>query len=105
MHSKFKLGKSQSLVDFLGIEFVDQGNSVCLHQKNKIIEICKENGINSTNNVIKLPMSAGVLLDNSDGKAYANPSLYRSVVSKLLYLSRACRLDIYFSVIQLSRRT
>jgi hypothetical protein len=81
---------------FLGIEVVHTSDGLFLSQRKYILDLLKKSNMLNAKTVTS-PMSSSVTLSRFDGEAFEDPSLYRSIVGSLQYLSLT-RPDVSFAV-------
>lgn len=101
MDATFKIKDLGSLSYFLGIEAQrsERGLNIC--QRKYALEILAETGFLECKPA-PTPMAQGLKLSHGDGTPVDDPSSYRRLVGRLLYLT-ATRPDIVYSVQQLSQ--
>jgi len=71
---------------FLGVEVLQDPRGLFLSQKQYILELLKKSNMVSAKTVTS-PMSSSKTLSRFDGEAFQDPTLYRSIVGSLQYLS------------------
>lgn len=81
---------------FLGIEVSRQHEGIFLSQKKFIMDMLGEIGLTGANSVDTL-LGTGVKLDPNEGEDLDNPSQFRRLVRKLIYLI-VTRPDLPFAV-------
>jgi len=81
---------------FLGIEAIHDVNGLFLSQKQYILDLLKRSNMVNAKSVTS-PMSSSTTLTRFDSEAFGDPSLYRSIVGSLQYLSLT-RPDVSFAV-------
>ncbi|XP_035539541.1 uncharacterized mitochondrial protein AtMg00810-like [Juglans regia] len=94
--SVFPLKDLGRLSYFLGIEITYLANGIHLSQRKYICDMLSKANMLSANGVTS-PMSASTRLSIHDSPTFPDPTLYRSIVGSLQYLSLT-RPDIAFSV-------
>ena len=96
MQAKFKMSMIGELTHFLGLQIHQQDSDIFLSQSKYAKNLVKKFGLESDSSV-RTPISLNVkLIVDLLGKS-VDPSLYRSMIGSLLYLT-ASRLDISYSV-------
>jgi hypothetical protein len=81
---------------FLGIEVLHTSDGLFLSQRKYILDLLKKSNMLNAKTVTSL-MSSSVTLSRFDGEAFEDPSLCRSIVGSLQYLSLT-RPDVSFAV-------
>jgi hypothetical protein len=81
---------------FLGVEVLHDPYGIFLSQRKYILDLLKKSNMLSAKPVTS-PMSSSKTLSRFDGEAFHDPSLYRSIVGSLQYLSLT-RPDVSFAV-------
>jgi hypothetical protein len=92
----FPLKDLGSLHYFLGVEVFHDSRGIFLSQRKYILDLLQKSNMLSAKPVTS-PMSSSHTLSRFDGEAFDDPSLYRSIVGSLQYLSLT-RPDISFAV-------
>ena len=96
MQAKFEMSMIGELIHFLGLQIRQQDSGISLSQSKYAKNLVKKFSLESASSV-RTPMSPNVkLIVDLLGKN-VDPSLYRSMIGSLLYLT-ASRLDISYSV-------
>lgn len=101
MDSTFKIKDLGNLSYFLGIEAHQSTEGLNICQRKYALEILNEAGFLACKPA-HTPMAQGVKLAHGDGTPVDDPSSYRRLVGRLLYLT-ATRPDITYAVQQLSQ--
>ncbi|XP_019168541.1 PREDICTED: uncharacterized protein LOC109164467 [Ipomoea nil] len=101
MHAAFKIKDLGVFGYFLGMEATISSSGLNLCQRKYALEILEDAGFLHCKPV-RTPMTPGVLLTHTDGIPLSDPSSYRRLIGRLLYLT-ATRLDITFVVHHLSQ--
>lgn len=101
LNSQFKLKDLGDLKYFLGIEVARSRRGIYICQRNYAIQILTEVGLLGCK-PRKTPMDINLKLSQDDGDLIDDPSLYRKLVGKLLYLT-VTRPDLAYSVNKLSQ--
>lgn len=86
---------------FLGIEVNKVSQGIVLTQKNFTNDLLVESGITLFRHVVT-PLPVNLKLQGSDGAYFSNPSLYRSLVGKLNFLTHT-RPDLSYTLQTLSQ--
>ena len=96
MQAEFEMSMIGELTHFLGLQIRQQDSGIFLSQSKYAKNLVKKFGLESTSSV-KTPMSPNVKLTVDLLGKSVDPSLYRSMIGSLLYLT-ASRLDISYNV-------
>jgi hypothetical protein len=101
LHAEFKLKDLGTLKYFLGLEVArsTKGSSLC--QRKYALDILSDSGMLASKPVAT-PMEQNLKMSQSTGDLLDDPSIYRRLVGRLLYLT-VTRLDISYSVQKLSQ--
>jgi hypothetical protein len=81
---------------FLGVEVIHAPHGLFLSQRKYILDLLQKTNM-LTAKTVTSPMSSSTTLSRFDGEAFDDPSLYRSIVGSLQYLSLT-RPDVSFAV-------
>ena len=101
LDKKFGLKDLGSLSYFLGLEVARNENDITLNQRKTTLEILKDTGQFGCR-LVKTPMEQNLHLSKSEGKLIPDPSKYRRLIGRFLYLTLT-RPDITYSVHRLSQ--
>ncbi|KAF5458400.1 hypothetical protein F2P56_022430, partial [Juglans regia] len=101
LNTHFKIKDLSSLRYFLGIEVVRSAQGIHLCQRKYALDILSDSGTLGSKPA-KLPMDQNLKLSKDSGSPLHDPSIYRRLVGRLLYLT-ITRPDISFSV-QVSKK-
>ena len=96
MQAEFEISMIGELTHFLGLQIRQQDSGIFLSQSKYAKNLVKKFGLESTSSV-KTPISPNVKLTVDLLGRSVDPSLYRSMIGNLLYLT-ASRPDISYSV-------
>ncbi|XP_065634202.1 uncharacterized mitochondrial protein AtMg00810-like [Quercus suber] len=96
MQAKFEMSMIGELTHFLGLQIRQQDSGIFLSQSKYAKNLVKKFGLESASSV-RTPMSPNVKLTIDLLGKSVHPSLYRSMIGSLLYLT-ASRPDISYSV-------
>lgn len=86
---------------FLGMEILQLGEEVWLHQTKYAKDLLKKFNMSACK-VVATPLASGNKFCKEDGSAAIDDSIYRSLIGSLLYLA-ATRLDLMCATCLLSR--
>ncbi|XP_060965504.1 uncharacterized mitochondrial protein AtMg00810-like [Cannabis sativa] len=101
LHLKFILKALRDLKYFPGFEIARAEEGLFLCQRKYTLQLLEDSGFMGSK-PSKTPMDPKLKLDNEHGEALDNPSHYRQLVGKLLYLTLS-RPDITYAVNSLSQ--
>jgi len=96
LQGDFPIKDLGSLHYFLGVEVLRHNQGMFLSQRKYILDLLQKANMLSAKPVTS-PMSSSTTLSLFDGEAFDDPSLYRSIVGSLQYLSLT-RPDVSFAV-------
>ena len=98
LKNKFKLHDLGQIKKFLGIEFQYLPHGIKLHQTEFITKLLDKFGFLDSKSV-STPLPAGTKMSKrQDDEESCDPTLYRSAIGGLLYISNCTRPDLSFSV-------
>ena len=100
LHDQFELKDLGSLKYFLGLEVAITSKGISLCQRKYVLDFLAETG-QLVAKPVKSPMEQNLKLSNYHGELLTDPSQYRKLIGKLLYLTLT-RPNITFNVHQLS---
>ena len=101
LDDKFKLKDLGILKFLLGLAVARTEKGINLCQRKFILELLSDTGLLASK-LANVPMDQSTKFRSSMGEDVPNPSLYRRIIGKLLYLTLT-RLDICYSVHKLSQ--
>jgi hypothetical protein len=101
LNSKFRLKDLGSLKFFLGLEVARSKQGISLSQRKYTLEILQDSGLLAAKPV-PFPMDSNLKLSRDAGSLLEDPTSYRRLIGRLLYLT-ITRPDIAYSVQVLSQ--
>lgn len=101
VHTQFQLKDLGSLKYFLGLEIARSAKDIVLSQRHYTLELLEDTGFLGSKPTT-VPMDPKLKLNNHDGPLLADPSQYRRLVGRLLYLTLS-RPDITYAIHKLSQ--
>lgn len=101
LHSTFHMKDLGQLNYFLGLEVHHQPQGIFLNQHKYILDLVRLAGLTGTTSV-DTPMEINVKYRRDEGELLENPTLYRKLVGKLIYLT-ITRPDISYAVHTVSK--
>ncbi|XP_024022993.1 uncharacterized protein LOC112092056 [Morus notabilis] len=101
LDNKFKLKDLGDLKYFLELEVATSAKGISISQRHYALELLLDSGHLGCK-TRKTPMDGDVKLSQNDGEALEDPSQYRRLIGKLLYLT-ITRPDLSYSVNRLSQ--
>ena len=96
MKKEFKMSMVGELTFFLGFQVKQKKEGIFISQEKYVRNIVKRFELDSKKHA-STPMSSSTKLNIDSSGVEVSPTLYRSIIGSLLYLT-ASRLDIAFSV-------
>ena len=86
LHAEFKLKDLGNLKYFLGLEVAKSAKGISLCQRKYTLDIISDSGMLGSKPVTT-PMEQNLKISQSNGDPLEDPSLYRRLVGRLLYLT------------------
>ena len=71
---------------FLGLEIARSAQGICLSQRKYALSLLEETGFLDSK-PISIPMDSSQKLSATEGEQLADPSLYRHMIGRLMYLT------------------
>ena len=96
MKKEFEMSMVGELTIFLGLQVKQKKEGIFVSQEKYARNIVKKFGLNSKKHA-STPMSSSTKLNVDSSRVNVSPTLYRSIIRSLLYLT-ASRPDIAFSI-------
>ena len=96
MKKEFEMNTVEELTFFLGLQVKQKKEGIFISQEKYSRNIVKKFGLDSKKHAFT-PTSSSTKLNVDPSGVEVSPTLYRSIIGSLLYLT-ASRLDIAFSV-------
>lgn len=101
LDSKFSIKDIGALKYFLGFEIARSERGISLYQRKYALDLLKDTGLLAAK-PSPTPMDPQVKLHKNSGSALSDPSVYRRLIGRLLYLTHS-RPDISYAVSHLSQ--
>ncbi|KAI4365385.1 hypothetical protein MLD38_021374 [Melastoma candidum] len=96
MKGEFEMSMMGELTFFLGLQIRQTSEGTFIHQEKYTKQLLKKYELTNSKH-LSTPMSTNAIVEKDESGKDADPSLYRSMIGSLLYLT-ASRPDILFSV-------
>ncbi|KAI4312619.1 hypothetical protein MLD38_037423 [Melastoma candidum] len=96
MKDEFEMSMMGELTFFLGLQIRQTSEGTFIHQEKYTKQLLKKYELTNSKH-LSTPMSTNAIVEKDESGKDADPSLYRSMIGSLLYLT-ASRPDILFSV-------
>ncbi|KAI4312864.1 hypothetical protein MLD38_037654 [Melastoma candidum] len=96
MKGEFEMSMVGELTFFLGLQIRQTSKGTFIHQEKYTKQLLKKYELTNSKH-LSTPMSTNAIVEQDESGKDADPSLYRSMIGSLLYLT-ASRPDILFSV-------
>ena len=96
MKKEFEISMVGELNYFLGLQVKQRKDGIFISQEKYAKNLVKRFGLDSKKHA-STPMSSSAKLSSDPSSVEVNPTLYRSIIGNLLYLTTS-KLDISFSV-------
>ncbi|EOY19984.1 Uncharacterized protein TCM_045388 [Theobroma cacao] len=100
LKKEFKMSDLGKMNYFLGLQFIQDPDYICLHQSKYTLELLKKFHMENCK-AVESPLATNCKLSKDDGAPDAAGTSYRSLIVSLLYLTTS-RPDIMFSISLLS---
>ena len=101
LNKSFKLKDLGNLKYFLGLEVARLAKGILINQRKYALELLSKTGYLGCKPA-KTPMQQNMQLSQDDGELLTDPSMYRRLIGKLIYLT-ITRPDLTYSVNKLSQ--
>nr|GEX18597.1 cysteine-rich RLK (receptor-like protein kinase) 8 [Tanacetum cinerariifolium] len=101
LHNKFSIKDLGAVHYYLGIEFLRNTSGMVISQRKYALELLRHAGVLEEKPTI-VPLDPAKQLNDTDGDPFPDPSLYRTIIGKLIYLT-IIRPDLSFAAQLLSQ--
>ncbi|GJW65796.1 uncharacterized mitochondrial protein-like protein, partial [Tanacetum coccineum] len=101
LQKEFSIKDLGQLSYCLGIEFIRSSKGIVMTQRKYVLDLIEQDGLTNTKHA-KTPLDPNVKLTSKAGDILPDPSIYKALVGKLIYLT-INRPDVAFAAQVLSQ--